>query len=225
MKIQEMTAAERPREKLLARGPESLGDAELLAILLRSGRHGESAVEMAHRLLGLAGGRLTGLFEWDSGYLASMEGVGPSRAAALGAAFELGRRFLQEQAPRTLPIRDPAQINSLMLPRLKGLGHEECWAILLDRKSLISKMVRMTTGGSRSTVMDIPAIIRIALENSASSIIMVHNHPNGSPQPSRQDIKETQTLRDACSACSLRLLDHIIISDHSYYSMSEEKIY
>ena len=225
MKILDMNTAERPREKLFARGAEALSDGELLAILLRTGAPGESALDLARRLLALTGGRLGGLFECSRDYLAALPGVGPARAAALLAAFELGRRFVQEQAPGDTPIRDPAQINALLHPRLKGLDHEECWAVLLDRKSLVSKIVRLTTGGSRTTVMDIPSVIRAALESGASSIIMVHNHPTGDPRPSRQDIKETQTLRDACSACSLRLLDHIIISDHNYFSMSEEKIY
>lgn len=225
MKINDMCKTERPREKLLARGAEALGDGELLAILLRTGRPGESALELAQRLLGLVGGRLCGLYECSPAYLAALPGVGSSRAAALLAAFELGRRFLQESAGGSAPISTPQQIHAIMHPRLKGLTHEECWEVLLDRKARIMKIVKVTTGGSQSTVIDVPAIVKNALENGAGSIILVHNHPGSSPRPSRQDIKETAALRAACLSCSITLLDHIIIADHNYYSFSEEKIY
>ena len=223
MKIREMCTSERPREKLLERGAQALSNSELLAVLLRTGRPGESALDLAGRLLSRAGGRLGGLFSLSADYLTSLPGVGPAGAASLLSAFELGRRFMQEQAPGAQPVRSPAQIHALLHPRLKGLDHEECWLVLLNRKSVISKVVRMTLGGSASTVIDISAVIRTAMENGASSLILVHNHPNGDPTPSRQDIKETESLVAACRACSLKLLDHIIISDHSYFSMCEEK--
>lgn len=223
MKISDMYSSERPREKLLERGAQALSNSELLAVLLRTGRPGESALDLAGRLLSLAGGRLGELFGLSADYLTSLPGVGPAGAASLLSAFELGRRFIQEQAPGARPVRSPAQIHALLHPRLKGLDHEECWLVLLNRKSLISKVVRLTLGGSGSTVIDIPAIIRSAMENGAASLILVHNHPSGDPTPSRQDIKETEALAAACRACSLKLLDHIIISDHSYFSMCEEK--
>ena len=220
-----MCEAERPREKLLARGPESLGDAELLAILLRSGRKGESAVDMAHRLLALTDGRLTGLFDCDSGYLASMEGVGPSRAAALCAAFELGRRFIHEGSHSGRPLTNARDIYRLMLPRLKGLEHEECWIILLDDNVREIRTLRLTVGGRKATVMDSSVIVRRALEAGASGVILVHNHPNGDPRPSRADIRETGAIRNACTSCNLNLLDHVIVSDEHFYSFDEEKMY
>lgn len=225
MRMMDMCEAERPREKLLARGAQALADGELLAILLRVGNKGESALEQARRLLSLTDGRLTGLFECDPGYLASLSGIGQPKAATLLAAFELGRRFLQEQTEPSEPISDPRMVYELMLPRLKGVAHEECWEILLDRKSKIIKVLRTTVGGSRTTVIDIPALIRNAMTYSASSIILVHNHPDGNPRPGAADIRETSALRDACASCSVMLLDHIIIADNKFYSFSEEKIY
>ena len=225
MKLMDMCEAERPREKLMARGAQSLTDGELLAILLRSGRKGESVLDLARRLLSLTDGRLTGLFECDPGYLESLDGVGTARAATMLAAFELGRRFMLEQREESEPIRDSRAIFELMLPRLKGLGHEECWEILLDRKSRIIKILRTTIGGSRGTSIDIPGLVRNAMTYSAQSIILVHNHPDGNPRPSSADIRETSALRDAAASCSILLLDHIIISDEHYYSFNEEKLY
>lgn len=225
MKILDMHEAQRPREKMLARGAESLSDAELIAILLRSGRKGESALDMAQRLLGLTGGRLTGLFSCDTGYLASMPGVGPSRAASLGAAFELGRRFLGEGCDRGRPLTNARDIYRLMLPRLKGLEHEECWIILLDDRLREIKTVRVGLGGRKATVIDKSVIIRHALETGAGGLILIHNHPNGDPRPTRADIQETGGLSNACVSCGLKLLDHIIVADEHFYSFDEEKMY
>lgn len=223
MKILEMCEAQRPREKLLARGAENLSDAELIAILLRSGRQGESAVDMAHRLLSLVHGRLAGFADCDPGYLAGLEGIGPSRASALLAALELGRRLIMEDSSGGVVYSDPRQVYDRMIPRLKGLQHEECWIILTDRKLQEIKTERLTVGGGSSTTIDIAGIIRHAMEAGASGIILVHNHPSGDPLPSRGDIRQTGFLQDACSACNLNLYDHIIIADTKFYSFNCEK--
>ena len=225
MRVMDMSIAERPREKLMSKGAQALADGELLAILLRTGRKGESVLELAQRLLSLTDGRLTGLFECDPGYLASMEGVGTPKAASLLAAFELGRRFMLEQREASAPIRDAHSVYELMLPRLKGLKHEECWEILLDRKSRVIKVIRTTIGGSRGTSIDIPTLVRNAMTYSARHIILVHNHPEGDPRPSAADIRETSSLRDAAASCSILLLDHVIIADEHFYSFNEEKMY
>ena len=221
----DMSEAERPREKLMARGAQALADGELLAIRLRTGRRGESALDLARRLLSLTDGRLTGLFDCDPGYLAGLDGVGSPKAAALLAAFELGRRFMLEQTDPGEPVRSARTVYELMLPRLKGLQHEECWEILTDRKTRIIRILRVTVGGHRVTVIDIPALVRNAMTWGATGVILVHNHPNGDPRPSDADIRETGALRDACVSCSIYLLDHIIVSDEHFYSFNEEKLY
>ena len=225
MKIKDLCEAERPREKLLGRGPEALADGELLAILLRNGSRGESALDLAQRILAMVGGSLSRLFSCDAGYLASVQGVGKPKAAALLAAFELGRRFMQESEAPGEKIKHPRQIYKLMLPRLKGLKHEECWLILLDGKCMIRNVEKLTIGGAAVTIIDIPSILGKAVRNGAKYIILVHNHPSGSPTPSISDIRETASLREACSACSIKLLDHIIISDQHFYSFDEEKMF
>lgn len=226
MKFAEMNAAERPRERLLAKGAEALSEGELLAILLRSGRRGENALDMARRLLSEAGGSLTTLFEGGSELLSGVCGVGPSKAASLLAAFELGRRFVEEQGVgRGLEVRHSGQIFRRMLPRLKGLRHEECWIVLLDVRCRIIDIRRMTVGGGRKTIVDPQAIVRAALEKAASGIILIHNHPDGDPRPSEADIRETSAMRLAASSCSLNLLDHIVVADEHYYSFSDEVVY
>jgi DNA repair protein RadC len=225
MTIKEMHIDERPREKLLARGPSALADGELLAILLRTGRRGESVLELAQRLLSLTSGRLTGLFECDAQYLASLDGVGGPKAATLLAAFELGRRFMTEQSSGNEPIADASQVYSLMLPRLKGIKREECWILLLDRKNCVTTVKCLTIGGRKGTIFDIPLIIKTALEEAASGIILVHNHPGGDPRPSNADIRETRALKDACITCGLSMIDHIVIADEHFYSFSEEKMF
>lgn len=225
MKILDMCEAERPREKLFDKGPEALADGELLAILLRTGSRGESALDLGQKLLGMVGGSLSGLFTCDADYLASVPGVGTPKAAALLAAFELGRRFVQQADDPGEKIKHPRQVYRRMLPRLKGLKHEECWLILLDGKSVIRRIQKMTVGGAAATIIDIPSILGKAVQNGAKYIILVHNHPSGSPMPSISDIRETAALREACSACSIKLLDHIIISDEHFYSFDEEKLF
>ena len=225
MRITEMTESERPREKLLERGPQALADGELLAILLRTGTRGQGVLELAQRLLGMAGGRLSGLFECDAGYLASLPGIGAPKAATLLASFELGRRFMLEQGSSDEPIAGPHQVYSLMLPRLKAINHEECWVVLLDRKARHKEVRRLTIGGGKGTIIDIPAIIKMTLDTGATGLILVHNHPGGDPRPSSADIRETSALRDACASCGLTFLDHIIVSDQHFYSFKEEKMF
>lgn len=225
MRISQMCSSERPREKLLSRGAEALGDGELLAILLRTGSPGESALDLAQRLLGLVGGKLSGLFECSPDYLAGLPGVGPARAASLVAAFEIGRRFMQEFPDPGTMISKSQQIHALLHPRLKGLKHEECWEVLLDRNHRFIKMMKVSVGSSRGTSFDVSAIVRNGLENNAWGIIIAHNHPSGSPRPSPTDIKVTNTLKAACLSCSMNFLDHLIISDQHYYSFCDEKMY
>ncbi|MBR4826489.1 MAG: JAB domain-containing protein, partial [Bacteroidales bacterium] len=146
-------------------------------------------------------------------------------AAALLAALELGRRFVLEHSDPGEALTEPEQVYNRMLPRLKGLRHEECWLILLDSKVRELATVQMTVGGQKSTTIDVALIVRKAIERGAPNLILVHNHPHGDPRPSRGDIKETANLRDACTACSLRLLDHIIIADEHFYSFNSEKMY
>ena len=225
MKISDISPNERPREKLLARGPGVLGTAELLAILLRTGTRSESVLDIAHRLLAAADGSLLKLASLPREILCSIPGIKSDKAVTVLAAFELGRRFLDEHAwfPKDI-IATPKKVYELMIPLLKGLTHEECWILLLNRAQRLVGRRQMTRGGSESTSIDVKDILRKALDAGASSIILVHNHPSGNPIPGSADISQTRILKKASRSMELTLLDHIIICDDCYYSFSDERM-
>ncbi len=225
MKISDYCASERPREKLLSRGPAALGNAELLAILLRVGKPGESVLDLAHRLLASADGSLLKLSGSTPKELCLHSGIKHDKAATLLAAFELGRRFLSEAS--WLPaesITTPDQVYRTMIPLLKGLDHEECWVLLLNKAQKAIGRLKMTRGGSSSTTIDVKDILRAALDHGAQGIILVHNHPSGNPLPGAADIAETKALVKAARPMDLTVLDHVIVCDSCYYSFTDERM-
>ena len=224
MKMMDMSAGERPRERMLAQGAGVLSDGELLAVILRGGTASESALDLARRLLGECGGSLSGLSAMPVDRMLEIPGIGACKAAGIVAALELGRRFIREETLQPgLPVTGPAAVYEMMLPELKGLDHEECWAIFLDRSNRVLSRERLTSGGTASTVIDVRNIVHRALRKGAEGIILVHNHPGGNPHPSVEDIKNTASLRKAASACQLSLVDHVIFCDSSWFSFSEDK--
>ncbi len=226
MKMKDLCESERPREKMMMRGPQSLSDGELLAVLLRGGTRRESALELSQRLLKLTDGRLSGLFNLSAEKMCSLPGIGLAKAASVLAAFELGKRFLSEASSvDKKPVLTSRMVFDIMLPLLKGLRHEECWILLLNDSSYLTSKVKLTSGGGRSTVIDVRQVVRYALDRSASGIILVHNHPSGNPRPSDADISHTGALRKAAEACGVDLLDHVVICDDCFFSFSEERMY
>ena len=226
MKIKDLDAAERPREKMLSRGAGSLSDGELLAILLRSGSREASALDLARRLLGLADGRLSALFNLPQERMLSLPGVGPGKAASVIAAFELGRRFLQEEFSLVKkPLLTARSVYEMMIPSLKGLRHEECWVLFLNDRNYLAGKAKVSSGGGSSTVIDVRQVIRTALDKGASAIILVHNHPSGNPTPSPADIRQTDAVRKGVGAVGLDLLDHVVVADDSFFSFSDDRMY
>ena len=222
----EIDKAERPREKLLERGADSLGNAELLAVILRSGTGSESALELSHRLLRVSGGKLSVLMRQSPRALCSFKGLGPAKAAALAAAAELGKRFLQEEAaPENKPIVAARQVYNIMLPAVKSLDHEEFWALTLDSRSCLADRFRASSGGDASVSFDTRRLIRSILERGSSRVFLVHNHPSGNPLPSAADCRITEELRTALELVSVELVDHIIISDSRFYSFCDNHTY
>ncbi len=225
MKIKDLNADERPREKMLSRGPGALSDGELLAVLLRSGTREGSALDLARQLLDLAGGRLGALFNLPCEKMYTLPGVGPGKAACVIAAFELGRRFLQEESSVVkTPLVTARGVWELMIPRLKGLQHEECWVLLLNDHNYLLDKILATSGGGRNTVIDVRQIVRMGLDRYASSVILVHNHPSGNPTPSRADISQTDAVRKAVRSVGLELLDHVVVCDDCFFSFSDDKM-
>ncbi|MCQ2174386.1 MAG: DNA repair protein RadC [Bacteroidales bacterium] len=226
MKLKEIDAESRPREKLISRGPEALSNGELLAILLHSGIPGTSVVELSEKLLSLGGGTLKGLFSLGTERMCGLPGVGRAKAAQVQAALELGRRFLYEQSNvRARPIVGPRMVYDRVIPFLKGLDHEQCWILLLNKSNYLVEQRRLTTGGSDSTVIDIKRVVRLALDRNASAIVLVHNHPSGNPRPSRADIDYTDKLHSAASSMDIALLDHVVVCDSVFYSFADDKLY
>ena len=226
MRIKELCADERPREKMFSKGAEALSNAELLAILIGSGTKKDNVLVVANKLLAAGGGRLSGIASMDSHKIMSMDGIGSGRYAAITAAFELGRRCcLEDPGLEKVPICDPAMVYKLMIPRMKGLDHEEFWVIFLTRANYVIQKEMISMGGLSATVVDPRTVVRKALEKRASGIVMVHNHPSGNPMPGKDDLEQTGAMRKAAGTFDISLLDHIIICDDRYFSFSNEKVY
>lgn len=226
MKIKDLSTSERPRERLLSSGTQALSNGELLAVLLRSGTASSNVLDLSRSLLRSCEGKLVKLSQMDINELCRAPGMGPAKAAVLAAAFELGRRFADERAgsPGRI-ITGSHTVYEMMIPYLKGISHEECWVLFLDKRQRVCSRERMSSGSPDGVQMDPGTIVRLAMSRSARGIILVHNHPAGNPEPSQEDIRLTQNLARAATACSITLLDHIIVSDDTFYSIAEEKLY
>lgn len=225
MRLKDLCLDDRPREKMVEKGSAALSNAELLAIMIRTGTGKMNVVDVARALLAEAEGRLNSIADMSMEKLCSVSGIGPSKAVTIAAAFELGKRCAMELAvPEKVAVSSPKVVFRMMLPLLRGLDHEECWAIFLNRANFVLGKERMSVGGLESTVMDIKAILRRALERKASGVILVHNHPSGSAMPGHADIKQTGALKKALQTCEIHLIDHVVIAEDSWYSFADERL-
>ena len=213
---------DRPREKLLAKGRAALSDAELLAILIGSGTTKLTAVDVGKLMLQGVGNDLNALARESVKQLCRHPGIGEARAITVVAALELGRRRKEaDAAPRTT-ITCSRDIYNLIRPNLMDLPHEEFWVILLNRANVVMRKTAISRGGVAGTVADPKMIFKEALEQLASSIILVHNHPSGNRNPSAADIQLTKKLKDAGHFLDLPILDHLIFAESEYYSFADE---
>ncbi|NJD64299.1 MAG: DNA repair protein RadC [Chloroflexi bacterium] len=220
--IREWAGDERPRERLLEHGPGVLSDAELIAIVLRSGMPGENVVDMARGLLESVGG-LSGLVRADPKVIQRSRGLGPAKAAQVAAAIELGRRAQQlDPADRPVLLR-PDAVFRLLGPRLVGRRREEFYVLPLDTRGRLLGSISPTTGGAANSVAVRPAeAFREASIHDAVSVVIAHNHPSGDPRPSPQDIAVTKSLIAAGKLPDIEVLDHLVIGAGSYVSMQRE---
>ena len=219
--IKDWSADDRPREKLIEKGSKSLSDAELLGILLGSGSRNESAVGLAKRILNYAQNNLTELGRLGVEDLMQFKGVGEAKAVTLCSAFELARRRKSEVIER-IKITSATDVFNEISPFLADLNHEEFWVFYLNRANIVLRKEKISSGGIAGTVVDNKIILKKALLNLASSIILVHNHPSGNLNPSIQDKKVTRKMKLACELLEINLLDHLIIAGNSYYSFADE---
>ena len=225
MRMKDFCADEMPREKLIEKGAGALSNTELLAILLRTGRGGMNVVDMARELLQSGDGTLNGLAEMSLERLKRVNGIGSSKAVAIAAAFELGRRTATEAARSTSEqISSAKDVFKIMQPVMKNLDHEECWVLYLNKANKFIAKEMISSGGLDSTIIDNRSIIRKAIDKKASGLILVHNHPSGSSMPSVADINQTQSLNKAVKTCDLSLVDHVVIAKGEYYSFADEVV-
>ena len=225
MRLKDLCLDDRPREKMQEKGPSALSNAELLAIMIRTGTGKMNVVDVARTLLQTAEGRLHSIAEMPLEKLCSVSGIGRSKAVTIAAAFELGRRCASELAvPDKVAVSSPKTVFQMMLPFLRGLDHEECWVIFLNRANYVLGKERMSVGGLESTVMDVKSILRRALEKKASGVILVHNHPSGNAMPGHADITQTGILKKALQTCEISLIDHVVIAEDSWYSFADEQL-
>jgi DNA repair protein RadC len=210
---------------MLEKGPGALSNAELLAIMIRTGTGKMNVVDVARTLLSSAEGRLNAIADMPMERLCSVSGIGRSKAVTIAAAFELGRRCSMELAvPDKVAVSSPKVVFRMMLPFLRGLDHEECWAMFLNRANYVLGKERMSVGGLESTVVDVKAILRRALDRKASGVILVHNHPSGSAMPGQADIRQTAVLKKALQTCEIQLVDHVVVAEDSWYSFADERL-
>jgi DNA repair protein RadC len=224
LSIRNWAVEDRPREKMLARGIQSLSDAELIALLIGSGTRKFSAVDLARQIMNMAGNNLDKLGKYSVTELKKLKGIGQARAISIVAALELGRRRKLADAPACAKINGSSDAYSLMFPVLGDLVHEEFWVLFLNRSNKVIEKQKISQGGITGTVTDIRLILKTAIDNLAISMILCHNHPSGNLQPSDADISITRRLKEASSMMDISLLDHLIIAGKSYYSFADENL-
>lgn len=226
MKLKDLCQDERPREKMMDKGAGAMSNAELLAIILRTGTSQKNVLEVAQSILKDSGGSLEGIAGMSVEKLCLFEGIGKSKAVTMAAVFELGKRYASESGHRqSLKMSSPKAVFKLMYPLLRNLDHEECWLIFTNKANTLIAKEMLTSGGEDSTIIDNRMIIRRALERKASGVILIHNHPSGTALPSSADINQTRLLQSAMKTCDLHLTDHVIIGDGNYYSFADETLY
>jgi DNA repair protein RadC len=222
LNINQWAENDRPREKMMLLGAESLSDAELLAILIGSGNREENAVELMRKILSECDNNLNTLAKWEIHDFSRFKGMGPAKSISIMAALELGKRRKDTLAKSKEKISCSRDVYDLFLPILEDLSHEEFWSLFLNQSGGIIDKIRISSGGIDGTYADVRMILREALLKRATQLAVVHNHPSGNPRPSTQDIRLTQNIKKASEAMSIRMFDHVIVCDGKYYSFADE---
>jgi DNA repair protein RadC len=219
-RIHDLAAEDRPRERLAALGARALNNAELLAILLRVGVEGRSAVAVAQDLLSSLG-QLPGLYRAGYSDLCAVHGVGPAKAAQLQAALELGRRVAVANPDERPAINSPADAAALVQYEMGSLPQENVWVLLLDTRNRYLKTERVYQGSVNTSQIRLGEIFREAVKINAAGVIVVHNHPSGDPSPSPDDVAVTRALVEAGKLLDIPVLDHLVIGHGRFVSLKE----
>lgn len=222
LNINQWAAEDRPREKMILKGAEALSDAELLAILIGSGNTEESAVSLMQRTLACCNNDLNQLGKWEVRDFSRFKGIGPAKSITIMAALELGKRRKRQEYSERAVVRSSKDIYEIFHPLLCDLATEEFWVLLLNQSSRVIDKVRISRGGIDQTTADVRSILREALLQRATQISLIHNHPSGNPRPSTDDRQLTQLIQKGAQTMNIHVIDHVIITDGSYYSFNDE---
>jgi DNA repair protein RadC len=213
---------DRPREKLALKGKSVLSDAELLAILIGSGSKNESAVALCKRILASVNNNLNALGKLSIQQLSEFKGIGEAKAISVIAAVELGRRRKNEEVKELTKVTSSKSIFDLMQPLIGELPYEEFWVLFLNNSMKVLHKSQLSKGGITGTVVDLRIVFKLALEQNATSIVLVHNHPSGSLQPSTADFEITKKIQIAGKTLDISVIDHLIVTETNYYSFKDE---
>ncbi|OIN98737.1 hypothetical protein AUJ66_00435 [Candidatus Desantisbacteria bacterium CG1_02_38_46] len=221
MPVKDWPVDDRPREKLLKWGEHTLSDAELIAILIRTGTRGISAIDLGRRILQKFK-TFRQMSHTDISQWREIVGLGNTKICQIKAAIEIGRRFITEERKKEGPVKSSREVADLMMPRLRDLKKEVFKILLLDGQNNVNNVVEMDEGTVTQATPSIREIISRALQDFAAAIVAVHNHPSGDPHPSEGDKEFTRELVSAGEIMQIKVLDHIIIGDNKYFSFADE---
>ncbi|WP_040248474.1 RadC family protein [Psychroserpens mesophilus] len=222
--IKNWSQDDQPREKLRDKGKSSLSDAELVAILIGSGNREESAVTLSKRILASVNNNLNALGKLSLKQLMTFKGIGEAKAISIAAALEIGRRRRGNEALEQNKISSSVSVFELMQPIIGELPHEEFWIIYLNNSNKVIQKNQLSKGGITGTLVDVRLALKTALEVGAVGLILAHNHPSGTLKPSEADKNLTQKLKVAAQSLDIKVLDHLIITESSYFSFADESL-
>lgn len=222
--INKWSLDDRPREKLRTKGKDSLSNSELLAILIGSGYKNESAVAVCQKILSHSDNNLNKLGQLSINELKKFKGIGEAKAITIQAALELGKRRKVKSFDQDIKIKSSETVFDVMHPILGELPHEEFWVIFLNNSNKIIEKQQLSKGGITGTLVDVRLILKVALQLGAIAIILCHNHPSGSLQASRADKQITNKINSACKELDIKLLDHVVITNSTYFSFADSGI-
>lgn len=222
--IRHWSVNDKPREKLMLKGNQALSDAELLAILIGSGSRNETAVDLSKRILADQQNNLNQLARLSLSDLQKFKGIGEAKAITIMAALELGKRRRLEEALELPKVTDSRTVYELLQPLMGDLNHEEFWIVYLNQSNKIVGKWLASKGGITSTMVDVRLVLKKALELMATGLILSHNHPSGKREPSQSDKDLTRKMIDEAKVMDIQVLDHLIVTEKSYFSFADEGI-
>ena len=222
--IKELPDTERPYEKCLLYGAGSLSDAELISVIIRTGSRGERCVDLAHRILNAGPDGLLNLIRLDTEQLTGIRGIGPVKAVQLKCIGELARRIAVTQRKKQISLQSPESIASYFMEKMRHERKEQLMLAMFDSKGMLLGERLLSVGTSNAALISAKDIYRAALQEQAVYIVILHNHPSGNPEPSREDILITRKILECGELLDILLMDHIIIGDNEYFSFCEQDI-